>query len=55
VLREVDVAAITRDDAGQAEILCLGEAAGFSDELRRLAARSADIVLVDLRRLDTGE
>jgi hypothetical protein len=95
MLREVDVAALAQEGAGQAEVLCLGEAkwntvlnpshlerlartrdllrnhptvkssdrtrlalfsgAGFSDELRELAAGSADVILVDLLRIYTGE
>ena len=35
--------------------LALFSLAGFSDDLRELAASSADVVLVDLRRLYTGE
>jgi uncharacterized protein len=41
--------------AGDRTRLALFSAAGFSDEVRALAARSADIVLVDLSRLYHGE
>ena len=94
-LHEVDVVALSQEDAGRAQVLCIGEAkwntmftpghlerlarvrdllqdhptarssertkfvffsgAGFSAELMDVAARSANIVLVDLQRLCGGD